>query len=102
MKAHTARGSRKPTHRKPSTELITDPVESARFAGLRYVSDAKPGIRRHRRGKGFYYTQPGGERLTDSETLSRIKSLVIPPAWQQVWISPIPNGHLQATGRDAR
>src|ERR1700744_3256819 len=93
-----ARASR----RKQTTELITDPAESARFAGLRYVSDAKPGIRRHRRGKGFYYTQPGGARLTDTDTLGRIKSLVIPPAWQQVWICPIPNGHLQATGRDAR
>ena len=102
MKAHTARGSRKPTRTKPCTDLITDPAESARFAGLRYVSDTKPGIRRHRRGKGFYYTQPGGTRLTDPDTLSRIKSLVIPPAWQQVWISPLPNGHLQATGRDAR
>jgi DNA topoisomerase-1 len=87
---------------KPTLDLITDPVESARFAGLRYITDAKPGIRRHRRGKGFYYTNPGGSRLTDPETLARIKSLVIPPAWQQVWISPIPNGHLQATGRDAR
>jgi DNA topoisomerase-1 len=85
-----------------SVELITDPVQSARFAGLRYLSDDRPGIRRHRRGKGFYYTQPGGARLSDPDTLARIKSIVIPPAWQQVWISPIANGHLQATGRDAR
>jgi DNA topoisomerase-1 len=87
---------------KQITEIITDPAESARFAGLRYVTDAEPGIRRHRRGRGFYYTQPGGARLTDPETLARIKSLVIPPAWQQIWICPIANGHLQATGRDAR
>jgi len=93
---------REPTRKKQALEVIIDPAESARFAGLRYVTDAKPGIRRHRRGKGFYYTQPGGARLSDAETLTRIKSLVIPPAWQQVWISPIPNGHLQATGRDAR
>ena len=83
-------------------EIASDPAASARSAGLRYVSDARPGIRRHRRGKGFYYTLPGGARLADVDALARIKSLVIPPAWQQVWISPIPNGHLQATGRDAR
>ncbi len=79
-----------------------DPKESAQAAGLRYVSDAKPGIRRVRCGKGFRYTAPGGSTIHDQETLRRIKSLVIPPAWTGVWICTIPNGHLQATGRDAR
>ena len=79
-----------------------DPKESAQAAGLRYVTDAKPGIRRIRCGKGFRYTAPGGATIHDEETLQRIRSLVIPPAWTGVWICTIPNGHLQATGRDAR
>jgi DNA topoisomerase-1 len=60
------------------------------------------GIRRARRGTGFTYTTPDGARLDDPETLARIRALAIPPAWTDVWISPISNGHLQATGRDAR
>ncbi len=83
-----------------------DPVASAKAAGLRYVTDKKPGIRRHPKGTGgkaFEYTvDPGGEPLEDEATLARIKSLVIPPAWTDVWICKQPNGHLQATGRDAR
>lgn len=79
-----------------------DPHDSARAAGLRYVTDAKPGIHRLRASKGFRYTAPDGTPLRDAETLGRIKALVIPPAWQEVWICPIENGHLQATGRDAR
>ena len=83
-----------------------DPIESARAAGLRYVSDRKPGIRRHARGedsKSFEYTvDPDGKPVEDETTLGRIKSLVIPPAWTDVWICKQPNGHLQATGRDAR
>ncbi|MDT7797993.1 MAG: topoisomerase [Actinomycetota bacterium] len=59
-----------------------------------------PGIRRTRRGRGFSYTAPGGERLTDAETAERIKDLVIPPAWRDVWICPHPNGHIQAVGTD--
>ncbi|MFG1646523.1 DNA topoisomerase IB [Amycolatopsis sp. NPDC049252] len=59
-----------------------------------------PGIRRIRRGRGFSYTTPGGERLTDAETAERIKDLVIPPAWRDVWICPHPNGHIQAVGTD--
>ena len=86
----------------PKLELLADPVESAKAAGLRYVSDQKPGIRRKRFGKGFGYRNPDGSPVTDPETLRRIRSLVIPPAWTNVWICPIPNGHLQATGRDAR
>lgn len=83
-------------------ELISDPVQSSKQAGLRYVSDTKPGITRKRRGKSFRYFNPDGTRVTDPAVLARIKSLVIPPAWTDVWISPLANGHLQATGRDAR
>ena len=62
---------------------------------------SKPGIVRKRRGKGFAYYQPDGTPLSDPETLQRIKDLVIPPAWKNVWISPYPNGHIQAVGVDA-
>jgi DNA topoisomerase I len=80
----------------------TDPEVSAREAGLRYVSDERPGIRRERRGKGFSYRDARGGLVRDERTLARIKSLAIPPAWQEVWICPSPSGHLQATGRDAK
>ena len=83
-------------------EIVSDPVESAKAAGLRYVSDTRPGIRRKRQGKGFRYVGPDGAPMHDADVMHRIRSLVIPPAWTNVWICPIPNGHLQATGRDAR
>lgn len=70
--------------------------------GLVYVSDASPGIRRVRKGRGFAYFAPDGKVLREPETLRRIKSLAIPPAYATVWICPLANGHLQATGRDAR
>lgn len=70
--------------------------------GLRYVTDAIPGIRRRRAGKGFTYLDADGKRVEDPETLARIRTLAIPPAWADVWICPSSNGHLQATGRDAR
>ncbi|MBV8632252.1 MAG: DNA topoisomerase IB [Silvibacterium sp.] len=79
-----------------------DPVQSAKEAGLRYVTDAQPGIRRKRSGKGFRYIDADGKPVRDKETLARIKSLVIPPAWTDVWICANPRGHLQATGRDAK
>jgi DNA topoisomerase-1 len=69
---------------------------------LRYVSDERPGIRRRRNGGGFAYVAPGGRRLRDPAALRRIRSLAIPPAYTDVWISTDPRGHLQATGRDAR
>ncbi len=81
---------------------VEDSVEAARAAGLRYVSDDGPGIRRERRGDAFVYRRPGGEEVTDEEVLGRIKSLAIPPAWTEVWICPEQRGHIQATGRDAR
>jgi DNA topoisomerase-1 len=77
-------------------------AEAAQEAGLVYTTDQEPGIRRVRKGKGFEYLGPDGKRVCDSATLDRIRSLVIPPAWEHVWISTRPRGHLQATGRDAR
>ena len=70
--------------------------------GLRWCSDETPGIRRRRAGRGFCYLGPDGKRITSGQVLSRIRALVIPPAWQDVWICPHANGHIQATGRDAR
>src|SRR6185436_3359614 len=77
-------------------------VEEARAAGLRYSSDARPGIRRKKQGKHFTFLQANGARVKDERTLLRIRRLAIPPAWEDVWISPDANGHIQATGRDAR
>ncbi len=79
-----------------------DPVESANRVGLRYVSDDLPGIQREPAGEDFRYLGPEGKEIDDPATLDRIKSLVIPPAWTDVWICPDPRGHLQATGRDSR
>jgi DNA topoisomerase-1 len=86
----------------PPPELISDPVESAQAAGLRYVSDIQPGIRRKRAGTGFTYVGPDGKTIHDAAELARIRSLAIPPAYTDVWICSSPNGHIQATGRDAR
>ena len=85
-----------------AAEPTQDPVESAEEAGLRYVTDADPGIRRRRAGRGFTYLATNGRRLTDAAQLAWIRSLAIPPAWTDVWICASPRGHLQATGRDAR
>jgi DNA topoisomerase-1 len=82
--------------------LPTEPVVAARSAGLRYVSDDVAGFTRKREGKSFHYFGADGKPLRDKEHLARIKSLAIPPAWTEVWICPSANGHLQATGRDAR
>ena len=79
-----------------------DPKVVAREAGLRYSTDDRPGIRRVRAGRGFSYRGPDGETIRDKETLARIRSLAIPPAWTDVWICRWANGHIQATGRDAR
>ncbi len=86
----------------PLEETVTDPVQSAKEAGLRYVSDTKPGIARKRSGKGFRYIGPDGAPVRDPTTLGRIRSLVIPPAWTDVWICAHLKGHLQATGRDTK
>ena len=74
----------------------------ARDAGLRYVDDRMPGIRRVRRGRSFSYVRADGHPVRDEGELQRIRALAIPPAYTDVWISPAPNGHMQATGRDAR
>ncbi len=83
-------------------QLVTDPTESARAAGLRYVTDRRPGITRQREGDGWRYIGADGKVVEDRQTLERIRSLAIPPAWSDIWISPLRHGHLQATGRDAK
>ncbi|HSW16976.1 MAG TPA: DNA topoisomerase IB [Ramlibacter sp.] len=83
-------------------ERAADAIEAAQAAGLVYVSPDKPGVRRERAGDGFVYLKANGEKLDDEATLERIRKLAIPPAWTDVWICPRANGHLQATGRDAR
>lgn len=79
-----------------------DAPAAARSAGLRYVNDEQPGL--HRKGKpgAFQYVDADGERVRDDDTLERIRKLVIPPAWTDVWICKYAHGHLQATGRDVR
>lgn len=79
-----------------------DARDAARSAGLRYVNDCMPGILRRRHGRGFRYIGPDDNPISDTETLDRIRKLAIPPAWDDVWICVLPNGHLQATGRDAK
>lgn len=79
-----------------------DPVAAARAVSLNHVDDREPGIRRRKRGKSFQYLSASGRPVRDAATLSRIRALAIPPAWTDVWISPDPDGHIQATGRDAR
>jgi DNA topoisomerase-1 len=89
--------------RQPSEqEAPADPRAVARDAGLRYTSDARPGITRRRSGTGFSYRDADGRTIRDREVIGRIRALAIPPAWTDVWICPWPNGHLQASGRDAR
>lgn len=83
-------------------ELLADPVASAKAAGLRYVSDDIPGITRKLRGKHFVFAGPSGKPISDKDEIARIRALAVPPAYTDVWICPISNGHLQATGRDAR
>jgi DNA topoisomerase I len=80
----------------------TDPQKSAEAAGLRYVRDDSPGIKRVKAGTGFRYVSAEGKAVKDETTLKRIRGLVIPPAWADVWICSSPYGHIQAVGRDAR
>ena len=89
-----------PSHE--ATVLPVAPEESAQAAGLRYVSDTQPGIRRQRTGRGFCYRGIDGRLIRDPAVLRRLKALAIPPAWTDVWICPRPDGHMQASGRDAR
>jgi DNA topoisomerase I len=85
-----------------AVQTIVDPRDAAESAGLRYVSDERPGIRRKKVGTGFSYVRADGSRLMERGALKRIKALAIPPAWTDVWICPFPDGHIQATGRDAK
>ncbi len=84
---------------------MTDPspeIEHARAAGLRYVDDTTPGFGRKRVRGGFAYHDVSGKRITDEDEIARIRSIAIPPAYENVWICPLPHGHVQATARDAR
>src|SRR5678815_1540734 len=81
--------------------LLQDAVKSAEVISLVYVSDKDPGIQRVKQGKSFAYLKDG-KKIKDKKELLRIKKLVIPPAWQNVWICSLPDGHLQATGLDIR
>jgi DNA topoisomerase I len=94
-----SRSERTANHNDPSSN---EAVHFAEEAGLRYVTDAVPGIRRQRKGEGFVYYDTKSRRIDDDRILSRIKKLVIPPAYVDVWICPFDNGHIQATGRDAK
>jgi DNA topoisomerase-1 len=94
--------ARKPSPRQRLVALPTDPPASAEMAGLRYVTDRRPGIQRKRAGRGFIYIGTDGTPIRDRQELGRIKALGLPPAWTEVWVCPISHGHLQATGRDAK
>ena len=98
-----AAGLAQPAERRRVRALLTaDPLASAKAAHLRYVTGRGPGIIRKRHGKGFAYIGVDGKAVSDKATLQRIRSLVIPPAWENVWICPFEHGHIQAMGRDAR
>jgi DNA topoisomerase-1 len=90
------------SHQKNVLPIETDSVEAARSAGLRYTTDHNPGYQRKRSGKKFIYLTSNGQLLKDRRELARIEALVIPPAWEGVWICQSPSGHLQATGRDSK
>ena len=86
----------------PGRPASSEAVEAAHDAGLVYGTDDEPGIHRRRKGRRFEYVGPDGKLVRDRAVLERIRSLAIPPAWQDVWISTRARGHMQATGRDAR
>jgi DNA topoisomerase I len=91
--------------RSPRSQALreaVDPRRAARVANLNYVTDAAPGIRRRRFGRGFRYFAPDGRPLSEPGELERVRRLAVPPAWRDVWICPDPHGHIQAIGRDAR
>ncbi len=85
-----------------SKQTVDEHIESARAAGLRYVSDAMPGVRREQASRGFSYIDANGELIRDRAARRRFKALAIPPAWTDVWICPDPNGHIQVTARDSK
>jgi DNA topoisomerase I len=85
-----------------TVRTVHDPRRNAKKAGLRYMSDDAPGIARHGRPKHFFYTGPSGKPIHGAATLKRIAKLAIPPAWKSVWIAPVSDAHIMATGRDAK
>jgi DNA topoisomerase I len=93
---------RRETKKIDEIEIAPDPVEVAEEAGLRYVSDEQPGYTRKAKGKDFEYFDTDGKRIRDEARVLRLRRLAIPPAYKDVWICSSPNGHIQATGRDAR
>ncbi len=100
--AAVATGAAVATAAVATAAAVAQAKVTARAAGLTYVNDQQPGISRRRAGKSFSYRSADGQRIADADTLQRIRALAIPPAYTEVWICAKPNGHLQATGRDAR
>ena len=99
---HVVAKKRNGNRQNGDTKIAADSLEAAEEAGLRYVSDEQPGFSRRRTGNEFEYFGTKRKPVRDEQRLLRIKRLAIPPAWSDVWICPSPNGHIQATGRDAR
>src|SRR2546422_8975438 len=97
-----AKNLRKEKKKIADLKIVTEPEEAAEEAGLRYVNDDQPGYSRKANGDDFEYFDTEGKQIRDEQRLLRIKRLAIPPAYTDVWICPLPNGHIQATGRDAR
>src|SRR6266550_1917119 len=102
MAALSKKKIRKEKKKAADLKVVTDPVEAAEEAGLRYVSDDQPGYTRKAKGGDFEYFDTEGKLIRDESRLLRIRRLAIPPAYTDVWICPSPNGHIQATGRDDR
>jgi DNA topoisomerase-1 len=97
-----AKKTRKAKKKATEVTVVTDSEEAAVDAGLRYVSDDQPGYTRKAKGDDFEYFDMDGKPIRDEQRLLRIKRLAVPPAYTDVWICPSANGHIQATGRDAR
>jgi len=97
-----AHGTNTRNGKSAEATIAADSAEAAEEAGLQYVSDERPGYRRRAKGKDFEYLDSEGKTIRDERRLLRIKRLAVPPAWSEVWICPLANGHIQATGRDAR
>src|ERR1700686_2643238 len=92
----------KKNKKNAKTEIAPAPADVAEEAGFRYVSDEQPGYTRKAKADDFEFFDPEGKAIRDETRLLRIRRLAIPPAYKDVWICPSPNGHIQATGRDAR
>jgi DNA topoisomerase I len=82
--------------------VVVDPKDAAESVGLRYVTVDQSGFRRRKSGRGFRYLNPDGTTVADPQVLGRMRAIVIPPAWTDVWICRSANGHIQAAGRDAK